>query len=1245
MASQSFNPKTWKGRLGTDLDLYTIGPKDLNGRQKIEPYTGGVTEVGDALSAGNLNNLEGRIDSAFESTEGLISSEATTRQSADEALDAEITKIKNGTTTVEKAKKDEDGNNIKSTYATKSALSEEISARQTADTNEQSARIAKDNDLQSQIVNVNSEVETLNAIVGGEAEVDHINPAEGQSIMAQSRLISYPNLLPNGKFGRVGARAIAWNQQLRPFSQSGWWNSYNCSTTVDGYNATLIISGVNGNYSTNFKKINGHEYLIVFGYKVSRVLSYTVRFGNQYHSFTPASANTLYRYVNKVLSNEDASSAIFATPFSGGSNNGDTISIYSPKIIDLTLMSMATGYTADELANMFSGDYPANFGTLIPLNPEGFLKRGVNLWDEEYEILYGTNLASKNLIPVTGGTRYYFRNPSIGTGTITLSFRDASGTEISYGSITGGNTYFDVPVGACYLRFAMSSSYGTTYNHDIQICLDSLPSAVKQEYHPYEGQTVLTPQIADGHYVNENCYDYVENIIEDGIVKGKRHVIVGEVDPSQQTWTYTDGTFRLQWADAAVATDDVALAGYDVCSYLVAAGNIPNMSIKMRDVTSGRFYIRNDNYNASSIDAFKASLGKIYYRKVTEEIVDCEPLRSFGISDYSTIEPITPQDELVNRIDVPFSVLTKSNNGIIQQITTNKENIDKHTSILSNHNKRLRNLEHKSGDYEEMIYPDEDYGMDNVPPGVEEYAVVSKLRGVSVAWNQQTKNGDFSDVSGGVVAYWAKGSNANMAISNNVATLTPVDSSISGNRFVTNVNNNVISGHKYLITITHKNETAFNVVLRKNYDAGNYVAVAVPVSASSFSSTGYILNPSFTGDSCSLQVVFDGITQVQVTDIFRYDLTQMFGSQVADYLYSIEQATTGAGVALFRALVKAQDNSYETGRLVSTTYESVGSEGFNTCDNSWENGLLNLNNGQPEDNASYSRLKNYCKCRPSTTYFFYDQISGVSQFFILWYDLNKQYLGYTQVQASSITSFDNAFYYKIRLNVSSVVGTLCFNVSQPNTSISPHNGEYLPYMHDTLTLPESVTLRGILKVQNNNLVVDGDEYEPKSGDVTRNYATKTLATNLGWNYEHNSSQEIGEYDVFWRTATDVLPNVKVFANEAESINGFITSLYPNVGRNNLFKKQPISTCIQTGTTYVFMVCLPASLNITTSTAFNEWLAQNPLTVTYKVASPTSESVTPIIDPTIQIEGGGNLSTTQTNDPAIVSAMDIGYMYQ
>jgi len=79
----AFNKRTWKGRQGVGLNKFSI-----NGATPVPVVNqpDSITEVGDVLSAGNLNDLENRIDNAF-------TEEATAREEADTDLKNTITAL------------------------------------------------------------------------------------------------------------------------------------------------------------------------------------------------------------------------------------------------------------------------------------------------------------------------------------------------------------------------------------------------------------------------------------------------------------------------------------------------------------------------------------------------------------------------------------------------------------------------------------------------------------------------------------------------------------------------------------------------------------------------------------------------------------------------------------------------------------------------------------------------------------------------------------------------------------------------------------------------------------------------------------------------------------------------------------------------------------------------------------------------------------------------------------------------
>lgn len=68
-----FNRRTWLARTGTGLNKFIIGAKDADGKQALVNSPDTVTQEGDVISAANLNDLEGRIESEFNKKVNLSS--------------------------------------------------------------------------------------------------------------------------------------------------------------------------------------------------------------------------------------------------------------------------------------------------------------------------------------------------------------------------------------------------------------------------------------------------------------------------------------------------------------------------------------------------------------------------------------------------------------------------------------------------------------------------------------------------------------------------------------------------------------------------------------------------------------------------------------------------------------------------------------------------------------------------------------------------------------------------------------------------------------------------------------------------------------------------------------------------------------------------------------------------------------------------------------------------------------------
>ena len=175
-----------------------------------------------------------------------------------------------------------------------------------------------------------------------------------------------------------------------------------------------------------------------------------------------------------------------------------------------------------------------------------------------------------------------------------------------------------------------------------------------------------------------------------------------------------------------------------------------------------------------------------------------------------------------------------------------------------------------------------------------------KIVGGTVAWNQLI-NGD--------------GRNPNITFLNGKFTYSDFASGI----WYLNTNLTLISGHKYYA----KASKPFNNV---------YVMCYTTDAAHEFFSVGNAKNDevvldtivtcNYTASDYRLYVNRWGATSdTPVSNyegyVMLFDLTQMFGSTIADYIYSLEQSQAGAGVAWFKKLFPNDYYAYNAGELLS----------------------------------------------------------------------------------------------------------------------------------------------------------------------------------------------------------------------------------------------------------------------------------------------------------------------------------------
>ena len=190
----------------------------------------------------------------------------------------------------------------------------------------------------------------------------------------------------------------------------------------------------------------------------------------------------------------------------------------------------------------------------------------------------------------------------------------------------------------------------------------------------------------------------------------------------------------------------------------------------------------------------------------------------------------------------------------------------------------------------------ESYSVD--VPGGSKYVGIDKVGGKSIAWNQLIKQRESPLTRNGVTSTY-----------NTDGTVT-LSGTVTSSYAETYDRVNLVANHIYLFSnIILANPNNISFVVRPLNIPGR----AVMKNTSNSSST-----------NCGISEVTSGtdLTGIKFKSNF-FDLTQMFGSTIADYIYSLEQANAGAGVAWFKKLFPADYYPYSEPTIISSQTDRV----------------------------------------------------------------------------------------------------------------------------------------------------------------------------------------------------------------------------------------------------------------------------------------------------------------------------------
>lgn len=474
---------------------------------------------------------------------------------------------------------------------------------------------------------------------------------------------------------------------------------------------------------------------------------------------------------------------------------------------------------------------------------------------------------------------------------------------------------------------------------------------------------------------------------------------------------------------------------------------------------------------------------------------------------------------------------------------------------------------------------------------VGEYAN-DKLVGGTVAWNQLFPIMSETHSETGWNSTFGNDGSVTINVTNNTASASyPNITHLNANTF--------INGHKYAFLGSTAN---INFQLKGFYIGGNTI-FSCPTPFYNNIGVGFT-NLAKGTYKCYLQL---------------FDLTAMFGSTIADYIYSLEQATAGSGVNFFRKLFPKDYYAYNAGEFMSVKTSAHITRGFNAWDEETESGYINAD-GSYGSSATALRSKNYCPCIGGTTYMFVKPISYDVTPNICWYDETQTFIERSTTSGFPLlTSPANARYFKISMwNYGATYNhDICINISDAS-----RNGEYEPYIEHNYVL-DDVELRGLFKLDSNNkLYADGDTYE-SSGDVGRKYVELELG-NMSWSLRNNNETR----QAWYTNDTDGV--IKHASSQSEAYKAIMSNGFKAISYNDSWV--PLTFSPSESSLSQLVVCVEPS-KFVDGTAFANWLSTNNVKIVIEAASETTETADPFTNPQ-QVDANGTEEYVDNRSVAI-----------
>ena len=336
------------------------------------------------------------------------------------------------------------------------------------------------------------------------------------------------------------------------------------------------------------------------------------------------------------------------------------------------------------------------------------------------------------------------------------------------------------------------------------------------------------------------------------------------------------------------------------------------------------------------------------------------------------------------------------------------------------------------------------------------------------------------------------------------------------------------------------------------------------------------------------------------------DLTAAVTPLIADYIYSLETATAGAGVAWFKKYFPKEYHEFCEPHFEHVQTSGKITVGFNQFDKSDSANWKNWSVGSGGEITVNSSMKSaVIPCLPNTQYYVGKTKGariGLASFpsyptssdIATRADINLQGT-YVRMTTGANDHYLVVWFYNANVDTAvsaqAVADTLCLNIS------GERDGEYKPYRKRTYPLDSSLTLRGVPKLDSaNRLYFDGDVYRHDgSGDRRYSVATFNECRNVAQAPNGNY------YTTFPLSPTGV---------GITTAGASITTL----GYSDINSVDPGQYYI-TGNGTTLVVCF-TDQTFTTKEMVDAYLANHPFTIVYERNTPEPFTAEPFQSPMV-----------------------------